>query len=252
MSGTLTTMKPVTTTTAKGSAVGAAEGVVHLLDWTYTDRLLSAPNVVVLRAIGVCGKDLGGKPVEREGAEPTCQACIDERDYRAAMAAGFEHRVRAVRRPLGRSLIAMRYGAQVDCYTCPAETHNERKLWYSNRPGQMRKAEEIARQHFLDKYRETLATVLSAVRLADLRAQGRAKRHGFFDRHMIAQCAAVLDKRGEKWAAVILGRDISRRSVGVPNRPWLHYGEAYTLVAADVEEDKPRFDQIIRAAGCDQ
>jgi hypothetical protein len=248
-------MDPITARTPKGTAVGSAKGIVHLFDWTYADRLTTTANVVVVKVIGMCGKVLRGKPVIREGDQPTCQECVDERDYRAAETAGFEHRVRAVRRPLGHSRIAgnnaMRYGAQVDCYTCPAATYDQRTIWYSNESGQKPRAEEIARQHFLTKYREHLAaakpasaTSITPSRLTELRAEGLAKVSQFVDPHVIARVGAILDARGEAWAAAVLGRDISRRSLGVPNRPYLRNGDEYTLVAADIEEDRARFAAI--------
>ena len=73
--------------------------------------------------------------------------------------------------------------------------------------------------------------------LMALRAAGRARQSQFVDPDVLQQCASVLDRRGEEWAASVLGRDLSRRSIAVRSRPFLHGGEEYTLVAADRAED---------------
>lgn len=80
-------------------------------------------------------------------------------------------------------------------------------------------------------------SLLSESLLVDLRAEGIAQRSRFVDPVVIAKCSRVLDRRGELWAASVLGRDISRRSLGVPSRPYLRDGEEYVLVAADGAED---------------
>jgi hypothetical protein len=250
-------MNPVTATTPKGSPVGTAKGIVHLLDYTYADRLTPTANVVVVKVIGLCRSVLRGKPVERPNSEPTCQDCIDERDSRAAQQAGFEHNVYARRVPLGHSPVAgnnaMRYGSEVVCASHPKANGRPSVVWSKNESGHLREAEKIARQHYVEAYRESLAakavpepvTAIEPARLVELRTEGQAKASQFVDPHVLHNMTAVLAKRGETWAAAILGRDISRRSLAIPAMPWLRNGEEYTLVAADVEEDKARFDQII-------
>lgn len=75
-------------------------------------------------------------------------------------------------------------------------------------------------------------------RLVELRARGHANISRFVDPHAVARCSKVLDQRGEEWAASVLGRDISRRSIAVPNRPYLKDGELWAINAADVLEDR--------------
>lgn len=81
------------------------------------------------------------------------------------------------------------------------------------------------------------ATRITEARLIELRRDGKNRDRGFVDPHVLRRCTDVLDRRGEAWAATVLGRDISRRSVGVPHRPYLYAGEPHALVAADAEED---------------
>lgn len=251
-------MNPVTGGTAKGTVVGTVNGARHVLGFVYTDS--QTPHGVLKHVyVGMCRRTLRGNLFVQTDEDPTCQKCIDERDFRAAQAAGFEHNVRALRRPLGHSPIAgnnaMRYGAQVDCFTCPSQSY-DRTIWFVNQAGQMRKAEEYARQHYLTAYRESLTaeqqkpdpvTAISPARLVELRVEGKAKVGQFVDPHVLHKLTGVLAKRGETWAAAILGRDISRRSIAIPAMPYLNSGEEYTLVAADAEEDRARFDQITTA-----
>lgn len=82
-----------------------------------------------------------------------------------------------------------------------------------------------------------MVTTLPETRLVELRADGLLHRSAFPDPSVLHDCLRVLDRRGEKWAASVLGRDVSRRSVAVPGRPFLRDGEPYTLVAADRAED---------------
>ncbi|MCA2240546.1 hypothetical protein [Mycobacterium avium] len=81
------------------------------------------------------------------------------------------------------------------------------------------------------------ATRITEARLIELRRDGKSCDHGFVDPDVLRRCTDALDRRGEAWAAAILGRDISRRSLGVPHRPYLYAGEPHALVAADGEED---------------
>lgn len=81
------------------------------------------------------------------------------------------------------------------------------------------------------------ATRISEARLTELRRDGKSRDHGFVDPHLLRRCTDALDRRGEAWAAAVLGRDISRRSLAVSHRPYLSAGEPHVLVAADAEED---------------
>lgn len=74
--------------------------------------------------------------------------------------------------------------------------------------------------------------------LVELRRESHNANGPFVDPHAIAQCQRVLDRRGETWAAAVLGRELSRRSIAVPHRPYLNAGEEHTLIAADQEEDR--------------
>lgn len=66
------------------------------------------------------------------------------------------------------------------------------------------------------------ATRIPEARLIELRRDGKSRDHGFVDPHVLRRCTDALDRRGEPWAAAVLGRDISRRSLGVPHRPYLY------------------------------
>jgi hypothetical protein len=135
--------------TEPGTPVGTATGVVHLLHAAWFNG-----------ARGICGRELPGDLVDRTGDGPTCQRCIDERDMSTALVAGFDHDVYARRVALGlgpSSWSGMRYGAEVRCFGCVDDNGRPTTLWSSNEPGQRRKAEKIARDHFLAAYREHLA-----------------------------------------------------------------------------------------------
>lgn len=85
-------------------------------------------------------------------------------------------------------------------------------------------------------------TAIPEARLVELRRAGiEADRAagGFVDPAVLTRCAQVLDRRGEQWAASVLGRDISQRSPSIHHRhrPYLYTGEDRALVAADAEED---------------
>lgn len=86
-------------------------------------------------------------------------------------------------------------------------------------------------------------TAIPEARLVELRRAGiEAERAGggFVDPAVLSRCEKVLDRRGEQWAASVLGRDISRRSpsTNYRHRPYLSVGEDRALVAADAEEDR--------------
>jgi hypothetical protein len=146
-------MNPIDPDAAKGTPVGAKTGAVHLLQWTFLDKLN-------IRVQAMCGKVPRGNMVDRTGEEPTCQGCIDERDYRAAQDAGFEHLVHASRVPLGHSPVAgnnaMRYGSKVSCSSHRTPNDRATVIWSTNNPGKLREAEKIARQHYVEAYRESL------------------------------------------------------------------------------------------------
>ncbi|MBG0818937.1 hypothetical protein [Planomonospora sp. ID82291] len=94
-----------------------------------------------------------------------------------------------------------------------------------------------------------LPTTLSPERLAELAAQGRAQagRSPFVNPDTVAQLKELLRERGETWAASILMRDLSRRSLLFPHLPWLKDGEMETLVLAN----KAEWEQLVSAAGGD-
>lgn len=84
-------------------------------------------------------------------------------------------------------------------------------------------------------------TQIPDTRLVELRACGKsaASRAAgrFIDARVLADCSQVLSRRGETWAAAVLGRGLSRRSITASALPYLAADEEYTLVAADREED---------------
>lgn len=82
-----------------------------------------------------------------------------------------------------------------------------------------------------------MTTRLPEPRLVELRAAGLARRQRFVDPVVIRRASIVLDRRGEEWAAAVLGRDLRTRSRLVPARPALRPGEEYVLVMADAAED---------------
>lgn len=92
-------------------------------------------------------------------------------------------------------------------------------------------------------------TQIAPSRLVELRTEGRAKIGPFVDPHVLLKCKQVIASRGEAWAAEILGRDLSRRSLMFSHLPFLANGDEYTLVAADQAEDEARFSQIVDGVG---
>ncbi|BEL41993.1 Uncharacterised protein [Mycobacteroides abscessus subsp. abscessus] len=88
---------------------------------------------------------------------------------------------------------------------------------------------------------DVMATGISETRLVEIRRAGidaECGNGGLQDARLLNRCEEVLDRRGESWAASVLGRDISRRSRYVTHRPWLLDGESYALIEADAEEDR--------------
>jgi hypothetical protein len=90
-------------------------------------------------------------------------------------------------------------------------------------------------------------TTLSPEKLAELAAEGRAEaaKSRFVDPEVVAASKKVLRERGEVWAASVLMRDLSRRSLGVPALPFFYDGELETLILADRAE----WEQLATAAG---
>lgn len=76
-------------------------------------------------------------------------------------------------------------------------------------------------------------TTLTAEQLVLVHAEGHVQRgtSPFEDPHTMSRYCKVLNRRGELWAASVLGRDLSRRSLTWG--PWLERGEAEVLVLAD-------------------
>ena len=89
-----------------------------------------------------------------------------------------------------------------------------------------------------------MRTSLPESTLVELRRWGLSQTSPFVDPKVLHQCCAVLDRRGEVWAASVLGRDISARSHAVPLRPSLRMGEGHILVAADKAEDDAVIDAL--------
>ncbi|MFG1683538.1 hypothetical protein ACGFNP_25440 [Nonomuraea sp. NPDC049269] len=83
-----------------------------------------------------------------------------------------------------------------------------------------------------------MRTTLTPEKLAELAAQGRAEaaRSPFVDPCAAVQSKKLLRERGEEWAASVLMRDLSRRSIALPHLPWLEDGEIETLILADRAE----------------
>ncbi|SEU46518.1 hypothetical protein [Nonomuraea wenchangensis] len=92
----------------------------------------------------------------------------------------------------------------------------------------------------------SLRTTLSPEKLAELAAEGKAEaaRSPFVNPDAVAASKKILRERGEVWAASVLMRDLSRRSLALPQYPWLEDGELETLILADRAE----WDQLAAAA----
>ncbi|WP_431897886.1 hypothetical protein [Nonomuraea sp. bgisy101] len=91
-----------------------------------------------------------------------------------------------------------------------------------------------------------MRTALSPEQLVALAVQGSAEAamNRFVDPCAVAHSKRILRERGEEWAASVLMRDLSRRSIAFPLLPWLEDGEMETLILADRAE----WDQLTRAA----
>ncbi|MEU7631669.1 hypothetical protein AB0C34_17025 [Nocardia sp. NPDC049220] len=81
-------------------------------------------------------------------------------------------------------------------------------------------------------------TTLTPEALAELRTLGwhQANMSPYVNPTVAAQVKRVLAERGEPWAASVLGRDLSRRSIFQRCYPWFECGEIETLVLADHAE----------------
>ncbi|MDP9870394.1 MULTISPECIES: hypothetical protein [Streptosporangium] len=91
-----------------------------------------------------------------------------------------------------------------------------------------------------------MRTCLTPDQLASLAAQGFAEsqRSRFVDPDAVAKSKRILCERGEEWAASVLMRDLSRRSLLLPHLPYLENGELETLILADRAE----WDQLAALA----
>jgi hypothetical protein len=90
-------------------------------------------------------------------------------------------------------------------------------------------------------------TSIPEPRLVEIRATqfAAAQTTGrFINPREVHQVTQILDRRGESWAAAVLGRDLNQRSLAVPRRPFLKAGECGTLIAADTEEDRAAVEQM--------
>lgn len=83
-----------------------------------------------------------------------------------------------------------------------------------------------------------MKTALPETMLVELRANAHENVTRFVDPCAVTRCSRILDRRGEEWAASVLGRDISRRSAAIRKRPWLSEAEVYAINAADAAEDR--------------
>ena len=83
-----------------------------------------------------------------------------------------------------------------------------------------------------------MKTTLTPERLAELHAAGRrqADESRFVNPVVILRAGQLLRERGEEWAATVLLRKLTRRSMINPGVPWLEDGEPETLLLADIEE----------------
>jgi hypothetical protein len=87
---------------------------------------------------------------------------------------------------------------------------------------------------------ERAATRLNERELVAIRRQAHvaAQLAGqFVDPALITQCTSVLRRRGEVWAAAVLGHDLNKRSLINARLPWLKDHEPLALVLADIAED---------------
>lgn len=81
-------------------------------------------------------------------------------------------------------------------------------------------------------------TILTPERIAELHVAGaeQASRSRFVDPVACSQAESVLHTRGEMWAASILLRNLTRRSLIRADLPWISEAEMYTLIYADRAE----------------
>ena len=82
------------------------------------------------------------------------------------------------------------------------------------------------------------ATRLTPAQMVHIHAEGIARRGlgDFDDPAVVNKYRELLPRRGERWAASVLGRDLSKRSPA--GGPWLYPAEAEILVLADQVENR--------------
>jgi hypothetical protein len=78
-----------------------------------------------------------------------------------------------------------------------------------------------------------MRTQLTEQVLAELRAAGLKSRTAFIDPHVLNRAQQVVCRRGEEWAASVLGRGSLDHNI-----MWLKDGEQHTLIAADRTENQ--------------
>ena len=84
-----------------------------------------------------------------------------------------------------------------------------------------------------------MATSLTPEQLARLHLEGRvhaAAEGPFINPRMVVRAEKILAVRGEQWAASVLMRELSRRSLMSSHYPWFEDGELQTLILADAAE----------------
>lgn len=87
-------------------------------------------------------------------------------------------------------------------------------------------------------------TQLPEARLVEIRAAAHQSVGRFVDPYAMAECRTVLARRGEEWAASVLGRSLERRSWIDTRVPWLTDAEPYALIAADRAETAWALDEL--------
>lgn len=88
------------------------------------------------------------------------------------------------------------------------------------------------------------ATLLPEVALVKIREYAQQQPGRFVDPTVIVWCREVLTRRGEDWAASVLGRSLERRSLLSPSFPWLTAADPYALIEADRVETVAQLEAI--------
>ena len=84
-----------------------------------------------------------------------------------------------------------------------------------------------------------MKTTLSPEELAKILAEGRALADAggrFVNPDTVYASIKVIRERGEEWAASVLMRELTRRSLSRPDLPWLEHGEMEALILANEAE----------------